>query len=240
MAGHSKWSKIKRQKGSADALRSKIFTKIGREIAVAVKSGGSDPHSNARLAQIIAKAKANNMPNDNIARGIKKASGELGNINYEEVVYEGYGPNGIAFVVEGLTDNKNRTAAEVRAIFSKNGGSLGVAGCAAISFEKKSVFFIEKCSFNEDDMMEIVLDCGADDFNENEDGYQIFAAAIDFNKVLDKLTAKNMVFIKSGIERVAVNLVDIDDEDTVKKLYKMLDSFDDNDDVQAAFHNARI
>jgi len=240
MAGHSKWSKIKRQKGSADALRSRIFTKIGREIAVAVKAGGADPNSNARLAQIIAKAKANNMPNDNIARGIKKASGEMGSINYEEVIYEGYGPSGVAFVVEALTDNKNRTAAEIRAIFNKAGGSLGVAGCAAISFEKKSVFLVERGEICEDAMMEIVLECEAEDLIEHEEYFEILANAIDFNKVLEGLSAKNIVFIKSGIERVAINLVDIEDEDTAKKLYKMLDGFEDNDDVSAAFHNARI
>jgi len=240
MAGHSKWSKIKRQKGSADALRSRIFTRLGREIAVAVKTGGADPSANARLAQVIAKARANNMPSDNITRGIKKASGELGSINYEEVVYEGYGPSGVAFVVEALTDNKNRTAAEIRAIFSKSGGSLGVAGCAAISFERRSVFFIEKGNFSEDAMMEIVLECEAEDLIEHEEYFEILASAADFNKVLEGLSTKNMVFIKSGIERVAANLVDIEDEDTVKKLHKMLDSFDDNDDVQEAYHNARI
>jgi len=240
MAGHSKWSKIKRQKGSADAARSKVFTKIGREIAVAVKSGGADPNSNARLMQVIAKAKTNNMPSDNIARGIKKASGELGSINYEEVLYEGYGPNGVAFVVEGLTDNKNRTAAEVRAIFSKNGGSLGAMGCASISFERKSVFLLDKAGLDEDSMMEIVLECGGEDLIEHEDGYEILAGASDFNRVLDGLTGKGVVFIKSAIERVPINFVDITDEDTVKKLHKMLDAFDDNDDIQAAFFNARI
>lgn len=240
MSGHSKWSTIKRKKGAIDAARGKIFTKIGREIAVAVKAGGADPASNARLRDVIAKAKAQNMPNDNISRSIKKASGELGSINYESITYEGYGTNGVAVIVECLTDNKNRTASDVRHIFDKHGGSMGTTGCVSYMFETKGVLAVEKKPGDDDDeMMMTAIDCGADDFNVADGVYEITTSPADFSAVREALEAKGIAFVSSEIDRIPTNTVGVD-EDNLPKLMRMLDAFEDNDDVQNVYHNADL
>lgn len=240
MSGHSKWATIKRAKSKTDAARGKIFTKIGREIAVAVKLGGSDPNSNSKLRDIISKAKANNMPNDNIQRSIKKASGELGSINYENITYEGYGVNGVAVIVETLTDNKNRTASEVRHIFDRSGGSMGTTGCVSYLFETKGIIIIEKQSdMDDDEMMMTAIDCGADDFNVGDDVYEISTAPSVFSQVREQLEGKGFSFIKAEIEKIPSNSIQLSAED-LEKFYRMLDLFDDNDDVQEVFHNADL
>lgn len=240
MSGHSKWANIKRQKGKADAVRGKAFTKIGRELAVAVKAGGSDPNSNAKLRDVIAKAKAANMPNDNITRSIKKASGELGAINYESITYEGYGPGGVAVIVECLTDNKNRTAADVRHIFDKSGGSMGTNGCVSYLFETKGVLIIEKTAgMDDDEMMLTAIDCGADDFNVGDGGYEILTDAAAFSSVRENLEKKGFSFAGSEIDRIPANTVAVD-EATLPKLLRALDAFEDNDDVQNVYHNADL
>ena len=240
MSGHSKWSTIKRAKGKTDAARANVFTKIGRELAVAVKAGGPDPNSNAKLRDVISKARAANMPNDNISRSIKKASGELGNINYDSITYEGYGPSGIAVIVETLTDNKNRTAADVRHIFDKCGGSMGTNGCVSYLFETRGVLLVEKKPTDDDDeMMMLALDCGADDFNLEDGVYEILTAPNDFSAVREKLESNGVAFLKSEIDKIPSNYVAVDDE-TLPKLQRMLDMFDDNDDVQNVYHNADL
>lgn len=238
MSGHSKWHNIQQAKGKADAARGKIFTKIGREIAVAVKAGGADPNSNAALRAVIDKAKANNMPKDNINRSIQKASGELGSINYESIVYEGYGTNGIAVIVEALTDNKNRTGGEVRHIFDKAGGSLGTTGCVSYMFDTKGVITIEKKSgMDDDEMMMTALDAGAEDFDVVDNYYEIVTSPTDFAAVRDALTAAGIEYVSAEIERIPQNTIFLDNESR-DKLLKMLDAFEDNDDVQNVYHNA--
>lgn len=240
MSGHSKWATIKRAKGKTDAARSRVFTKIGRELAVAVKMGGPDPDSNASLRGVIAKAKAANMPNDNISRSIKKASGEVGSINYESIVYEGYGTNGVAVIVETLTDNKNRTGGDIRHIFDKCGGSLGTSGCVSYMFESKGVLAIEKTEkMDDDEMMMIALDAGADDFNVEDGVYEILTLPENFNTVRDELEAKGFAFIRSEIDRIPNMTVDLDDV-AAEKIVRMLDLFEDNDDVQNVYHNANL
>lgn len=239
MSGHSKWSTIKRAKGKTDAARSAVFTKIGREIAVAVKAGGPDPDSNSALRTVIAKAKAANMPNDNINRSIKKASGELGSINYESVVYEGYGTNGVAVIVETLTDNKNRTAGDVRHIFDKFGGSMGTNGCVSYLFESKGVIVVEKKKgMDDDEVMMAALEAGAEDFNA-DDEYEIITVPEDFNAVCDNLRAKGYEFLSSQIDRIPSMTVTLEDS-AAEKFTKMLDMFDENDDVQNVYHNAEL
>ncbi len=239
MSGHSKWSTIKRAKGKTDAARSAVFTKIGREIAVAVKAGGPDPDSNSALRTVIAKAKAANMPNDNINRSIKKASGELGSINYESVVYEGYGTNGVAVIVETLTDNKNRTAGDVRHIFDKFGGSMGTNGCVSYLFESKGVIIVEKKKgMDDDEVMMAALEAGAEDFNA-DDEYEIITTPEDFNAVCDNLRAKGYEFLSSQIDRIPSMTVTLEDS-AAEKFTKMLDMFDENDDVQNVYHNAEL
>ncbi len=240
MSGHSKWATIKRAKGKTDAARSKVFTKIGRELAVAVKLGGADPDSNASLRGVIAKAKAANMPNDNIQRSIKKASGELGSINYESIVYEGYGTNGVAVIVETLTDNKNRTGGDVRHIFDRCGGALGTNGCVSYMFESKGVLDIEKTDkMDDDEMMMTALDAGADDFSVDGNVYEVLTSPENFNTVRDALEAKGYSFIRSEIDRIPNMTVDLDDE-AAEKIIRMLDLFEDNDDVQNVYHNANL
>ena len=240
MSGHSKWATIKRAKGKTDAARSKVFTKIGRELAVAVKLGGADPNSNASLRGVIAKAKAANMPNDNIQRSIKKASGELGSINYESIVYEGYGTNGVAVIVETLTDNKNRTGGDVRHIFDRCGGALGTNGCVSYMFESKGVLDIEKTDkMDDDEMMMTALDAGADDFSVDGNVYEVLTSPENFNAVRDALEAKGYFFIRSEIDRIPNMTVDLDDE-AAEKIVRMLDLFEDNDDVQNVYHNANL
>ena len=239
MSGHSKWSTIKRAKGKTDAARSAVFTKIGREIAVAVKAGGPDPDSNSALRTVIAKAKAANMPNDNINRSIKKASGELGSINYESVVYEGYGTNGVAVIVETLTDNKNRTAGDVRHIFDKFGGSMGTNGCVSYLFESKGVIVVEKKKgMDDDEVMMAALEAGAEDFNA-DDEYEIITTPEDFNAVCDNLRAMGYEFLSSQIDRIPSMTVTLEDS-AAEKFTKMLDMFDENDDVQNVYHNAEL
>lgn len=240
MSGHSKWSTIKRAKGKTDAARSQVFTKIGREIAVAVKAGGPDPDSNSALRTVIAKAKAANMPNDNISRSIKKASGELGSINYEPVVYEGYGTNGVAVIVETLTDNKNRTAGDVRHIFDKFGGSMGTNGCVSYLFDSKGVILIEKKpGMDDDEMMMTALDAGAEDFNVDEDAYEILTSPADFATVCDNLRNLGYEFASSQIDRIPQMTVPLADA-AAEKFIKMIDMFEENDDVQNVFHNADL
>ena len=236
MSGHSKWATIKRAKGKTDAARGQAFTKIGREIAVAVKMGGADPNMNARLKDAVAKAKAANMPNDNIMRGIKKASGELGSINYETIVYEGYGPGGVAIIVETLTDNKNRTAGEIRHIFDKSGGAMGTTGCVSYLFETKGVLVIEKNkTLIADTVMMDALDAGAEDFDADGEAYEVITQQADYAAVREALEVKGYTFVSSGIEKIPGNYVAVSD---IEKFTRMLDQFDDNDDVQEVYHNA--
>ena len=240
MSGHNKWSTIKNKKGKADAARGKIFTKIGRELAVAVKLGGSDPASNSKLRDVIAKAKANNMPNDNINRSIKKAAGELGSINYEELVYEGYGPGGVAVIVNTLSDNKNRTASDVRHAFDKSGGSLGATNCVGYMFDKKGVIVIENDgSVDEEELMMSALDAGAEDFDAGEEAFEITTAPDDFSAVREALESAGYSFASAEIDMIPQNTV-TPDEDTQKKLERLFDMLDDLDDVQDYFHNAEM
>lgn len=239
MSGHSKWANIKNKKEKTDAARGKIFTKIGREIAIAVKEGGADPANNSKLRDVIAKAKANNMPNDNITRSIKKASGELGSVNYEEITYEGYGPNGIAVIVDVVTDNRNRTAAEVRHIFDKSGGSMGASGCVSWMFERKGVIVIERsASVSEDDVMMAALDAGAEDVVPQDDVFEVYTAANDFSAVREALEGQGFEFLSAEVSMIPSNTVDVKDEETIAKMEKFLERFDDNDDVQEVYHNA--
>lgn len=238
MSGHSKWHNIQQAKGKADAARGKIFTKIGREIAVAVKMGGPDPNSNASLRAVIDKAKAANMPKDNITRSIQKANGDLGSINYENITYEGYGTNGVAVIVEALTDNKNRTGGDVRHIFDKYGGSLGTTGCVSYMFDTKGIILVEKKpGMDDDEMMMLALDAGADDFEESDGMYEISASVDKFSSVRDELEKSGIEFASAQIEKIPNNTVELDDESR-DKLFKMLDMFDENDDVQNVYHNA--
>ena len=240
MAGHSKWANIKNRKGKQDAIRGKIFTKIGKEIAVAVKEGGANPEANTRLRDAIAKGKANNMPIDNINRAIKKASGELGSVNYEEIVYEGYGPAGIAVIVTALTDNRNRTASEVRHAFDKFGGNLGTTGCVSFMFEKKGLIVIEKSDdIDEDELMMESIDIGAEDFSAEEDVYEITTAPEDFSSVREGLEAKGLSFVSAEISMIPSTTTKIEGDDLTKFL-KMLDKFDDDEDVQNYWHNAEF
>ncbi len=240
MSGHSKWANIKHKKERTDSKRGKIFTKIGREIAVAVKEGGADPEGNSKLKDVVAKAKANNMPNDTIMRSIKKAAGELGNINYESIVYEGYGPGGVAVIVEALTDNRNRTAGEVRHSFDKNGGSLGATGCVAWMFERKGVIVIEKTdSLDEDELMMAALDAGAQDVEDDGDAMEITTDVAAFSQVYDALEKAGFEFAMAEIQLVPSNTVTVT-EDIEQGVQKMLDMLEDNDDVQNVYHNAEM
>ncbi len=239
MSGHSKWANIKNKKEKTDSARGKIFTKIGREIAIAVKEGGSDPANNSRLRDVIAKAKANNMPNDNITRSIKKAAGELGSINYETGTYEGYGPGKIAVIVEVLTDNKNRTAAEIRHIFDKYGAGMGNSGCVSWMFNKKGHIVIERSvNIDEEELMMQAVDAGADDFIAQDDSCEIYPAPADFSAVREALEALGYAFLVAEQDMIPTNTVDVNDAELAEKFERLLDMFDDNDDVQEVFHNA--
>ncbi len=239
MSGHSKWANIKNKKAKTDAVRGKIFTKLGRELAVAAKAG-SDPSTNSRLADVIAKAKAANMPNDNIKRSIMKAAGELGNVNYEELTYEGYGVGGSAVIVKTLTDNKNRTAGDVRHIFEKYAGNLGTSGSVSYMFENKGVLVVERTvSLDEDTMTEMAIEAGADDIITCDDSYEIRTAPADFSAVRSALEQKGLAFIESQISMIPSSNVDLDDKQT-ETFIKMLDAFEDNDDVQEVFHNVNL
>lgn len=239
MSGHSKFANIKHKKEKNDAAKGKIFTIIGREIAVAVKEGGSDPANNSRLRDIIAKAKANNMPNDTIERGIKKAAGELGAVNYEYVTYEGYGPNGIAIIVDALTDNKNRTASNVRNAFTKGSGSIGTQGCVSYMFDQKGQIIIDKeeCDTDADDLMMMALDAGAEDFSEEEDSFEILTAPDDFSKVRQALEEQGIPMASAEVTMIPQTYVALTDETALKQLNRTLDLLDEDDDVQAVYTN---
>ena len=239
MSGHSKFANIKHKKEKNDAAKGKIFTIIGREIAVAVKEGGPDPANNYKLATVIAKAKANNMPNDTIDRGIKKASGEGGNINYEHITYEGYGPGGTAIIVETLTDNKNRTAANVRAAFSKGDGNIGTPGCVSFMFDTKGQIIIDKeeCDLDADTLMEKALDAGAEDLSEEEDSFEIITGPDDLESVRKALEDEKIPMVSAEVTRLPQNYVEVTDEDAVKRLTRILDLLDDDDDVQNVYTN---
>lgn len=238
MSGHSKWNNIKRKKEKTDGAKAKVFTKIGRELAVAVKQGGGpDPSSNSTLKALIAKAKAANMPNDNIERCIKKAAGEGEGDNYESIVYEGYGPCGVALIVEALTDNRNRTAGDVRHYFDKFGGNLGTTGCVSFMFQEKGVLVVEKEDLDEDKVMEDSLEAGAADFQADEDVFEIYTEPSDFNGVLEDLTAKGYEFVSAEVEMVPDTYTAITDEEAAVKMQKLLDALEDNDDVQNVWHN---
>ena len=238
MSGHSKWHNIAAKKGKADAARGKIFTKLGREILVAVKQGGPDPAGNSKLKDIIAKCKANNMPNDTINNAIKKASGEGSTATYEEITYEGYGANGVAVIVNASTDNKNRTAADVRHIFDKFGGNLGTTGCVSYMFEKKGVIVIEKenCKLGEDDLMMLAIESGAEDFQAEEEVYQITTAPNDFTAVTESLSEQGITFLEAAVEMVPSTYVSLD-ETASAKMQKLIDNLEDLDDVVEVFHN---
>ena len=238
MSGHSKWANIKNKKEKTDSQRGKIFTKIGREIAIAVKEGGPDPVNNSKLRDVIAKAKANNLPNDNIARSIKKSAGEGASVNYEEIVYEGYGPGNMAIIVEVVTDNRNRTAAEMRHIFDKSGGNLGNSGCVGWMFDKKGVIVIERTALmDEDEVMMQALDAGAADFMALDDAFEIYTDPLEFSRVRETLEAAGYEFISAEVQMIPQNTVNINDAETIEKVERFLEKLDDNDDVQEFFHN---
>lgn len=239
MSGHSKFANIKHKKEKNDAAKGKIFTIIGREIAVAVKEGGPDPANNFKLAKVIEKAKSNNMPNDTIERGIKKAAGDAGNVNYEYVTYEGYGPNGIAIIVDALTDNKNRTAANVRSAFTKGQGSIGTQGCVSFMFDKKGQIIIDKeeCDMDADELMMMALDAGAEDFAEEEDSFEIITDPDAFADVEKALKEGGIVMASAEVTMLPQTYVSLTDEVAVKNLQKTLDLLDEDDDVQAVYHN---
>ena len=240
MSGHSKWHNIQQKKGKSDAARANIFTKIGREIAVAVKQGGADPAANSKLRDAIAKAKANNMPNDNITRSIKKASGELGSINYEEMTYEGYGVGGTACIVEALTDNKNRTAGDVRHLFDKFGGSMGTTGCVSFMFNKKGVITVSKADIEEDDLMMFALEAGAEDIlTEDDEVFEVLTAPGDLSAVRDELDKNGVKILSAEVDMIPENEV-TPDKSQQETLLKMIDKLEELDDVQNVYHNAVI
>lgn len=239
MSGHSKFANIKHKKEKNDAKKGKIFTKLGREIAVAVKEGGADPENNSRLRDIVAKAKANNMPNDTIDRSIKKAAGDANAVNYESITYEGYGPSGVAIIVEALTDNKNRTASNVRSAFTKGSRSIGTPGCVSYNFEKKGQIIIAKedCQMDEDDLMMTALDAGAEDFAAEEDSYEIVTDPDDFSKVREALEAESIEMASAEVTMIPNTMVELASEDDIKNLQKTLDLLEEDDDVQDVWHN---
>ena len=237
MSGHSKWANIKIKKGKTDAARGSIFTKIGREIAVVVKAGGPDPANNSKLRDVIAKAKQNNMPNDTINRSIKKASGEQDGVSYESITYEGYGAGGVAVIVETLTDNRNRTAGDVRHLFDKYGGSLGQTGCVSYMFNKKGVIIADK-SMDEDDLMMTALDAGAEDVQADENVYEIYTAPADLYTVSDKLKEAGVNVLSADIDMIADN--EIDPGAHTQSIEKLIDMLEELDDVQNVYHNALL
>lgn len=239
MSGHSKFANIKHKKEKNDAAKGKIFTIIGREIAVAVKEGGPDPANNYKLATVVAKAKANNMPNDTIDRSIKKAAGDGNAANYENIIYEGYGPSGTAIIVETLTDNRNRTAANVRAAFSKGDGNLGQTGCVSFSFDKKGQIIIDKeeCDKSADDLMMLSLEAGAEDFKEEDDSYEILTDPDEFPKVFDALSKAGIPIAEGEVTMIPQTYVTLTSPEDIKKINRILDLLDEDDDVQNVYHN---
>jgi YebC/PmpR family DNA-binding regulatory protein len=239
MSGHSKFANIKHKKERNDSTKGKIFTKLGREIAVAVKEGGADPNANSRLKDIIAKAKSNNMPNDTIDRSIKKAAGDANAVNYETVTYEGYGPNGTAIIVEALTDNKNRTAGNVRNAFTKGNGNVGSIGCVSFMFDKKGQIIIdrEECDMKPDDLMMLALDAGAEDFAEEEDSFEVLTNPDDFSSVREALEKEKIPMIQADVTMIPQTWVELKDDQDIKMMNRILDLLDEDDDVQEVWHN---
>lgn len=240
MSGHSKWNNIKHKKEKTDSQRARVFTKIGREIAIAVKEGGADPNVNSKLRDVVAKAKANNMPNDNISRSIAKASGELGNVSYEEIVYEGYGNGGVALMVETLTDNRNRTASDVRHLFDKFGNGLGTTGCVSYMFSHQGVIAIEKKEdMDEDEVMMAALDAGAENFEATEEEFIVYTDIASFSQVREKLEEGGYTFTSAELEWVPQTMVSVEGADA-DKLDKLVENLEDLDDVQNVFHNGEM
>lgn len=237
MSGHSKWNNIKRKKEKTDAQKAKVFTKIGREITVAVKEGGADPSSNSKLKDLIAKAKSLNVPNDNIDRIIKKAAGSGEKDNYEDIVYEGYGPSGIAVIVEALTDNRNRTASDVRHYFDKFGGNLGTTGCVSFMFTTKGIVVVSLDGADEDKAMEDFLECGAEDLNIEEGIAEVETAPADVYSISEAITAKGYKVLSAEAEKVPSTYVNLSDAESAKKMSLLLENLNDNDDIQAVWHN---
>lgn len=240
MSGHSKWASIKHKKGALDAKRGKVFTKIIREITVAAREGGGNPDSNPRLRLAIQKAKESNMPADNVERGIKKGTGELQGVSYESISFEGYAPGGVAVIVEALTDNRNRTTSEVRSIFTKRGGNMAGAGSVAYQFEKKGVFMVKKSDADEESLMSIALESGADDFTSDEDFYQITCALQDFDKVRSELTKKKVKVESGELSKVPKNTIKIGDIEVARKVLALVEDLEDSDDVQDVYTNFDI
>ena len=241
MSGHSKWHNIQAKKGKADAQRGAIFTKIGREIAIAVREGGANPESNGKLRDVIAKAKANNMPNDNIQRSIKKASGELSNVVYEEIVYEGYAPGGVAVIVDTISDNRNRTASDIRHCFAKYGGNLGTTGSVGFMFDTRGVLVVERTpGMDEDELMMMALDAGAEDVRPDEDVVEILTDPNEFSKVREALEQQGLTFLSAEVQKIPKNTVEVTDPETIEKIQKMLDLLEESDDVQNVYHNAEL
>jgi len=240
VSGHSKWSTIKRKKGAADAKRGRIFTRLIKEITVAARMGGGDPDGNPRLRSAVATAKAENMPKDNIDRAIKKGTGELEGAVYEEISYEGYGPGGVAVMVECMTDNKNRTVADIRHSFSKSGGNLGESGCVAWMFDKKGSILIDKSAIDEEELMDKALEAGAEDVIEEENVFQVITAPDDFEAVREALQSESLEFIEAVVSLIPQNTVDITEEKTAKQVLRLLESLEDHDDVQSVSANFDI
>ena len=240
MSGHSKFANIKHKKEKNDAAKGKIFTKLGRELAVAVKEGGGpDPANNSKLRDVIAKAKANNMPNDTIDRGIKKAAGDAASVNYETLTYEGYGPSGVAIIVDTLTDNKNRTASNVRNAFTKGSGNVGTPGCVSFMFDEKGQIIVAKedCDMDADELMMMALDFGAEDFSEEEESFEILTAPEDFSEVRLKLEEAGIVMADAEVTMIPQTYVELTSEEDIKNIQKTLDLLDEDDDVQDVYHN---
>lgn len=240
MSGHSKWSTIKRKKGAADAKRGRIFTRLIKEITVAARMGGGDPDGNPRLRSAIATAKTENMPKDNIERGIKKGTGELEGAVYEEITYEGYGPGGVAVLVDCMTDNKNRSVADIRHFFSKSGGNLGETGCVSWMFGKQGLILVEKESISEEELMDHALEAGADDVIEEDSEFQVLTTPDDFDSVREALQGKGVSFIEAAVSMIPKNVVDVSDEKTARQILKLLENLEDHDDVQNVYANFDI
>lgn len=238
MSGHSKWANIKHRKGKSDAQKAKVFTKLGREIAIIVKQGGPDPAANSKLKDVIAKAKAANMPNDNIERSIKKAAGDVDGANYEEITYEGYGPGGVAVIVETMTDNRNRTAGDIRHYFDKFGGNLGTSGCVAFMFDKKGVILIEKDGkMNEDELMMEALEVGAEDFGSEEDYFEVLSDPNDFSAVREALENKGYAFLEAEVQMIPQTMTKLTDPKQIEFMDRLVEKLEDMDDVQNVYHN---
>ncbi len=240
MSGHSKWSTIKRKKGANDAKRGKIFTKLIKEITIAARMGGGDPEGNPRLRSAITAAKAQNMPKDNIERAIKKGTGDMEGVAYEEILYEGYGPGGVAVLVETMTDNKNRTVADVRHFFAKSGGNLGESGCVGWMFDKKGTILVDREGVDEDELMDLAIEAGAEDVIEEETSFQILTGPEDFSEVVDALEKSGITIVEASISMVPKNTVEVTEEKKARSLLKLLENLEDHDDVQKVHANFDI